>query len=335
MQHAQLAVVFVGFGDLPRRPRHVAREEVAGDDHPDRPAGRVADDGAGADQFAAAVERFVRLRVGAATGNLRRQAVRRRAQVAGRQARCLQGDDRHDVRVHARGLQAVDLDHPDAPVHDRRRHGPLQRLDVAIEQQRRRHGRDERCRLRRHCRFTIAVERTGDAVGRAQHVGDRLAEPARGRLPDQLGPGRQDQQRRNDGQPEERGDELEAEAGERQAAPAFDRELDDITGQHEGEREQHRYVGDRQRVEHRFAEEVGIELRCPIGDADDDDEAGEEQQDPGENQPRVVAKRPPLHTAVRRRTARDRQRIGADGHGLLFWSSSISRVNSPTSRNWR
>ena len=51
--------------------------------------------------------------------------------------------------------------------------------------------------------------------------------------------------------------ELGAEPRERQAAAPLDQELDDVARQHEHQRQQHRQVGGRQRVEHDVAEEVG------------------------------------------------------------------------------
>src|SRR5204863_8940519 len=103
------------------------------------------------------------------------------------------------------------------------------------------------------------------------------------------------------------------------------------------------HVDDRQRIEDDLAEEIRIELGGAIRETDDRGEAAEEQDDPGEDEPRVVAERAPLGGRRRRgpprRQLRSRRRVPGGGHPfaqvLLRCSSSISRLNSPTSRNWR
>jgi hypothetical protein len=157
--------------------------------------------------------------------------------------------------------------------------------------------------------------------------------------PNQLAAGQQHQHRRDDGQAEQRGDQLQAEARERQAAAPLHDQLDDVAREHEAEREQHRHVGDRERVQQHLAHEVGIEARRAGRELDDRDQAEQQQDDAGENQARVVAKRAALRHDRPRRPARRQlrtiRRARGVHFGLLFCSSSISRWNSPTSRNWR
>jgi len=277
-------------------------------------------------------------------------------------------------------LQPVHFDHADAPVHHRRRHRRLQGVHVAVRERARGHASREPRRLRRHHRLAVAIERARDGIRRREHFGDGLAEPARRRLPDQLASRQEHEHRRHDRQSEQRGDQLEPESRERQPAPPLDEQLDDVARQHEAERHQHRDVGDRERIEHDFAQDVRIQMGRAVGQADDRDEAAEEQDDASEDQARIVAERPPFGRRGGRRPARRQlrtrreffdaahllyrrsreqqklsllrkrrdpdlrvscqacsvqRRFANRPYGLLFCSSSISRLNSPTSRNWR
>ena len=84
--------------------------------------------------------------------------------------------------------------------------------------------------------------------------------------------------------PEQHGHELGAEARERQRAPPLDDQLDDVARQHEHQRDQHRQVGDRQRVEHDLGEEVGREAGGAAGERDERDERADQQGDAGQQQ---------------------------------------------------
>ncbi len=104
--------------------------------------------------------------------------------------------------------------------------------------------------------------------------------------------------RRHDRQPEEGQHQLGAEARERQAAATLDHQLDDVARQDEHQRDEHRQVGRRERVEDDLGQEVGVELGRAVGEADHRDERGEEQQDAEEDQARIVAERTALGARV-------------------------------------
>ena len=87
LQHAELAVVLIRFGDAPGVPRQIAGQEVAGNDDADWRSVGVARDGAGAYQLAAGIERFVRLRIGAAGRHPGCQQIRGRSYMPSRQCR--------------------------------------------------------------------------------------------------------------------------------------------------------------------------------------------------------------------------------------------------------
>ena len=270
----------------------------------------VTRDGAGADQLAAARRAARAPACRCCRRPLARPADRptpARARAAAPATRARRSARLPGARLAVR-LHPVDLDHADAAVGDRRGDRALQRREIAG---RRSPGpaASRRCRvawLGNGC-LAIAIVGAGDRVRRGQHLRDRNAEPALGRLANQLAADQQHQDRRHDRQAEQRRHQLQPEARERQAAPPLDNQLDDVARQHEREREQHRRVGDGERVEDDLAEEVGIELGGAIGQRDHRDQADQQQDDSGEDQPRVVAERTPF---TRRRQAPASRRHG-------------------------
>ena len=84
------------------------------------------------------------------------------------------------------------------------------------------------------------------------------------------------------------------------AAAPLDDQLDDVARQHEHERDEHREVGGRERVEDELGQEVRRERGERLATRQNRDEHADEHGDAGENQPRVVAERT---AAARRRAA--------------------------------
>ena len=150
--------------------REIARQEVARDHDADRRAGCVARDGAGTHELAPRIERLVR-RVGAAGRDPRRQPIGGRAQVPLPHRRRLEGEHRRHLRPRTTaGLQAIDFDHADAPVHDGCAHRTLQRLEISSVQRVDRERLREQRRLRLRGVFAVTIERTGDGVRRRQYI---------------------------------------------------------------------------------------------------------------------------------------------------------------------
>ena len=143
-------------------------------------------------------------------------------------------------RRDADRLTAGELVDVDAP-HARRRDPGLQQAPDALHVARADHLGRDRPRHRRRVPdddvLALAVVLLGDLLRRAEDRVDRLADPLPRAAADQLGADDQHQQRRDDGEPEERADQLRAETRERQAAAPFDHQLDDVARQHEAERE--------------------------------------------------------------------------------------------------
>ena len=269
--------------------RELAGEVIAGNDDADRtPRRGIDDERAGADELAAALERLVgrRLSVPAATRAASRSAEARR---------CPRGSDGDCAatsgdRRPASARQRVDLDESDTPLAhfalDRSAHG----VRIATLNRRRRHRAGQASRVLRDHRLVLAVVVAGDPVRRRQHVVNRLRHPFLRAASDQLAADDQHQHRRDDRQPEQREHELGAEARERQAAAPLDDQLDDVARQDEHQREQHREVGGRERVEHDLGEEVRVQLGGSIRERDHRDEGDEQDRDAEEDQPGIVAK---------------------------------------------
>ena len=200
--------------------------------------------------------------------------------------------------------ELVDVD----PPHARRRDACLQQAPDALHVALAEHLGLDRARNGRRVLddgvLALAVVLLGNLLRRAEHGVDRLADPLPRAAADQLAPDDEHQQRRNDGEPEQRADQLRAEARERQAAAPFDQQLDDVARQHEAEREQHRQIGDRQRVEQDLGQEVRVEIGRPVGERDHGHQRREQDDDAEQDQARVVAERP---AGSRRRTAARRR----------------------------
>ena len=145
----------------------------------------------------------------------------------------------------------------------------------------------------------------GNRVRRRQYVFDRRVEPPIDAGANQLAADDEHEQRWNKRHPKEHRHELGSEARERQSLAALDDQLDDVARQNEREAEQHREVGCPQRVQHELGEKVRREAGRSVGQQHDADQGRHQQQHARENEPRIVAKRPP---ALRRLAARPRWR---------------------------
>ena len=141
-------------------------------------------------------------------------------------------------------------------------------------------------------RLALAIVVNGDPVRGAQNVVDRLRHPFLRAASYQLATDDQHQHGRNDRQPEQREDQLGAEAREREPAAPFNNQLDDIARQDEDERQQHREIGGRQRVENDLGEEVRVQLGGAIGQRDHRHEGDEQRRHAEQDEPRVIAKWP-------------------------------------------
>ena len=211
--------------------------------------------------------------------------------MAAGQRRRLDGDERSRRRAL---LDSIDLDQPDPPLRHFGRERAPHGIDVARLDGGGRHDPGDALRVIGDDRLAVPVVVHRDLVRGSQHVVDRLAEPALRAAPDQLAADDQHQDGRDDRQPQHREHQLRAEARERQAAAPLDQQLHDVARQHEHQRQHHRQVGGRQRVEHDLAEEIGVELGRLIREDDHRGQRAEQEDDAEENQPRVVAKRTPL-----------------------------------------
>ena len=83
--------------------------------------------------------------------------------------------------------------------------------------------------------------------------------------------------------------QLGAEPRERQAAAAFDDDLDDVACEHEDERREHREVGGGERVEDELGQEIGREARRPVGQRQNGDESHDQDHHRRQDERRVVA----------------------------------------------
>ncbi len=151
--------------------------------------------------------------------------------------------------------------------------------------------RGDALRVGRDARLPIAVVVARNQIGGRQDFLDRRVEPAIDAVPDQLAADEQHEHGGNQRHAEQHGDELSAEARERQRPPPLDDQLDDVAREHEREAEQDREVGGPEAVEDELGEEVGRETRRAVRERDDADERGEQEDHAREDEPRVVAQR--------------------------------------------
>src|SRR5580765_6151155 len=165
--------------------------------------------------------------------------------------------------------------------------------------------------------LVIVVAR--NLVGRRQDLVHRRVEPAVDARANQLAANDQHEYRRYERHGQQQDNQLGTEARERQRLPPFDDQLHDVARQYEDERDQHRQIGGRERVEYELAEEIRREPRGAAGDGQQRDQDADKNGDTGENQPRVV----PEGTARRLRRPRGatgasrRDRRHGGWHGLL------------------
>ena len=229
------------------------------------------------------------------------QAIRGRAVVAAGHL----GGDHVDDRLDADGPRdSADSEH----LHDLhalkghvRRDQVANRPDVGGSQIDRRQRARETARVVADEHLPLVVVVAGNLVGRREDVFHRRVEPVVDARANELAAGNQHEHGRHDGHAEQHGDELRAEPGERQRAAPLHDQLDDVAREDEDQRRQHRQVGRRQRVEDDLTEEIGREPRRAVGDGRDGDEDRDERGDAGQNEPGVVAKRPPARRRTRRR----------------------------------
>jgi hypothetical protein len=142
-----------------------------------------------------------------------------------------------------------------------------------------------------HLPLVVVVAR--DRIRRGQDFVHRRVEPALGARANQFAADEKDEDCRHERHAEEQQDQLGAEPRERQRAPLLDDQLDDVARQNEHQRGQHRDIGRRQGVENEFAQEARREARRPARGGQQREQHAQQHHDAGEDQPRVVAERPP------------------------------------------
>ncbi len=145
-----------------------------------------------------------------------------------------------------------------------------------------------------HRALPVVIVVLRNARCRRQDVVNRLAEPLLRAAANELAANDQDEHARNDRQAEKCEHQLGAKTRERQTATPFDHELDDVAGQHEDERHEHRQVGRGECVEDDLGQEVGVELCRTVGEAHHRHQRGDEKNDAEKDEARIVAKGPPL-----------------------------------------
>ncbi len=289
-QRVELAAILIGLDDPSRVPRGLSRQMIAGQHHADDAAARVAHRRAGANELTAAVQRFRRVPLGRPHRDERGLAIRGRLHAASRRPGHFDGEHRDDLWRLARPSRPIDFDEPHASLcHLRLDRAPQRHQISGLQRAYGNVARDARGVVR-HAGLAIAVVVLRDARRRVENVVDRLAEPLLGAAADQPAPDDQHEHARHHGQTEQGQHELRAKPRERQTASPLDHELHDVAREHEDERDEHRQIGGRERVD----EEVGVELRRPIREADHRHETRDEHEDAEKDQPRVVAERAAL-----------------------------------------
>ncbi len=156
-----------------------------------------------------------------------------------RQSRRFHGNE--GLRPAAR-IDPVNLDEAKPALRDFRGNGSAHRVDVPRQDRGRRDVARNPRRVRPDNAFVLAVIVAADFHRRSQHVIDRLTEPQLRAAANQFAADEQDENRRDDRQPEQGHHQLCAEARERQPAAALDKELDDVPGEEEDQRQDHRQV---------------------------------------------------------------------------------------------
>ena len=170
--------------------------------------------------------------------------------------------------------------------------------------------------------FAIVVAR--DLIRRRENLVHRRVEPAFDARADQLAADDEDERGGHDGHRHQDGDELGAEPRERQRPPPLDDDLDQVAGQHERQRREHRHVGGDERIEHELGEELGREAQA-VGRDEHRHEHRHEHGDADEDETRTVAKSP----------ARRIERAEHQDYSFGFSRSLSSFMNSPMSRKCR
>ena len=153
----------------------------------------------------------------------------------------------------------------------------------------------EEARLDAARRRRGGVERGTERLRRGEQPLDVDVEPAVDGLPDEVAADEQQQDRRRHRHQQEDEQELDPQARAEDAAPPLHQHPDEVAAEDEDEDEQQRQVEDRQPVEQRRGEEVGLEVAAlaqePLGQEEDEQQpAGH-----GEHEPDVVLERLPRH----------------------------------------
>ena len=254
----------------------------------------VAHEHAGPHQFPA-LDRVLRRDVAAPRGDARRQPVGQAAALESSQGRRLHGDDRARLRAglrrgRPRRAQPALRARPPRPLAGSRR---LHRSGAPRAGSSRGNARG----MPLHIGPAFVVVANRDGLGRRHHLPDRVGEPARRAVANELSADQQHQHGRDDRQPEQRQHQLGAEAREWQSAPPLHHQLDDVARQDEGERDQHHQHARGERVDDNLGEEVGVHLRRLVGEDAHADESRDQGNDPEQDQARVVTERPPCDRA--------------------------------------
>jgi hypothetical protein len=161
----------------------------------------------------------------------------------------------------------------------------------------------ELLRPERDALLLILVEGAGDPLRAAQHLVDRLAEPARRAVAQNLAAADEHEHRGNDAHRQERADQLGAEARERRRAPVLDHNFSRF-GQHEHQRHQQRQVHRQQRVEQHVGQELRLDLRRPARQPEQAGHHRDQQRGQCREHARVVEQPAPREGGGRRRAHR-------------------------------
>ena len=197
-----------GLDDLPGVGRGLARQVVARQHDADDAARRVAHRRPAAHELASAFERLRCVRLAAAARNGRREVVSGGAD-ARRQARRLDGDERHDVGpLPGLRTRPVHFDQPDAALRDLGIDRAAHDDEVARLDRRRGNLAGDSRGVAGDTRLPVAVVVLRDFRGRPKDVVDRLAEPLLGAAANQLAADDEHEDAWHEREPEEREDEF-------------------------------------------------------------------------------------------------------------------------------
>ena len=230
----------------------------------------------------------------------------------------------------------VDLDHLHPLLRDVGREPIANRADVGGGQidarQRSRHA----VGLIGHQLLALVVVVARNPIGPCQDFVHRRVEPPVDVRPNQLAADQEHDNGRHERHSQQQRHQLRAEPREGQAAPPFDDKLDDVARQDEHQRDQHREICGRQRVQNEFGQKIRREPRTAVGDGHNRHQRGDEHGDTGQDQFRIVTK--PASPGRRGREGRPagasrRDRRDGSRHFFSFQLSVTALSSSPLLRH--